>query len=129
MRWLLKRWYVWLAVPLMAGLAVMATLIYLQQDQITQANCDKIKEGMTEEEVEKILGAQEGDHTSWPTVSSLMPTPPPREYWRIEFPEGHGYTVKDWTGEDGCIDVQFIDGKVYHAVFWPDIYEHRAKRL
>jgi hypothetical protein len=56
MRKLLKRWYVWLGLLLLLGLTGSAALIYVNSSRITRANWDRIQEGMSEKEVEKILG-------------------------------------------------------------------------
>ena len=46
-------WVCLLVAPLVIGSAV---LVLLPRDRITQANCERIKKGMTENEVETILG-------------------------------------------------------------------------
>jgi hypothetical protein len=56
MRWLLKRWYVWLGLVLLLGLTGSMELIYSSQSRITQANFDRIQEGMSHAEVIAILG-------------------------------------------------------------------------
>jgi hypothetical protein len=48
-------WVCLLVAPLVIGSAV---LVLLPRDRITQANCDRIKKGMTEKEVEDILGSK-----------------------------------------------------------------------
>jgi hypothetical protein len=55
MRKVLKRWYVWLALLLLVGLAVSASMI-TGASRINQQNCDRIEEGMTTEQVTEILG-------------------------------------------------------------------------
>jgi len=59
MRKLLKRWYVWLGLVVLLGLAGSVSLILANQSPITQANFDRIQEGMNLEEVERILGKDE----------------------------------------------------------------------
>ncbi|HEV3082366.1 MAG TPA: hypothetical protein VGY66_21460 [Gemmataceae bacterium] len=56
MRKLLKRWYVWLGLVLLLGLAGSATLILANPSRITQANFDRIHKGMSLDEVKAILG-------------------------------------------------------------------------
>jgi hypothetical protein len=57
MRWLLKRWYVWLGLLLLLlGLTGSAALIYSSRSRITQENFDRIQDGMSESEVTAILG-------------------------------------------------------------------------
>jgi hypothetical protein len=69
MRKLLKRWYVWLALFLLLGLASSAALIYSSRGRISQANFERIRNGMTEEEVTEIIG--EPDWNAPLTVKAL----------------------------------------------------------
>jgi hypothetical protein len=57
MRKLLKRWYVWLGLVLLLGLAGSVALICSRQSRITQASFDRIQDGMSQEEVEAILAS------------------------------------------------------------------------
>ncbi|HEV3081684.1 MAG TPA: hypothetical protein VGY66_18035 [Gemmataceae bacterium] len=57
---LLKRWYVWLGLVLLLGLAGSVALISFSQSRVTQANFDRIQEGMSLEEVKAILGEEKG---------------------------------------------------------------------
>jgi SmpA / OmlA family len=71
--------------------------------RITQANCDKIREGMTKQEVEAILGPP-GNYTGWPHA----------------VPESSRELVASglWVGEDGIILVSFDgDEKVDFVYF------------
>jgi hypothetical protein len=61
MRKQLKRWYVWLALVLLLGLAGSTALIYSGQSRITQENFDRIHNGMSLAEVEAILGEHNSD--------------------------------------------------------------------
>jgi hypothetical protein len=56
MRKLLKRWYIWLGLVLLLGLAGSVMLILANPSRITQANLDRIHEGMSLEQVQAILG-------------------------------------------------------------------------
>jgi hypothetical protein len=56
MRKLLKRWYVWLGLVLLLGFAGSVALIYANPGRITQANFDRICQGMAMEDVYHILG-------------------------------------------------------------------------
>ena len=53
---LLKRWYVWLGLVLLLGLAGSVMLIYSSRSRITQANFELVREGMTKAEVLAVLG-------------------------------------------------------------------------
>jgi hypothetical protein len=59
MRRLLKRWYVWLTLVLLLGLAGSVALICSGRGRIMQASFDRIREGMDQREVEAILGESE----------------------------------------------------------------------
>jgi hypothetical protein len=61
---LLKRWYVWLGLVLLLGFAGSVALICSGRGQITQANFDRIQDGMSKSEVEAILGRPEHDAAS-----------------------------------------------------------------
>jgi hypothetical protein len=61
MRKLLKRWYVWLGLVLVLGLAGSVTLIFVSPSRINQENFDRIQKGMSIEEVEEILW-EDGSH-------------------------------------------------------------------
>ncbi|HEV3079864.1 MAG TPA: outer membrane protein assembly factor BamE [Gemmataceae bacterium] len=94
MRWLLKRWWSWLAIFLLLGLSGSAVLIYANPSRITQENLDRIQDGMTLSEVEQILGKP-----------SLM-----REGVR-----GSSYPQAVWRSGPNLIVVDFNDD---HEVRW-----------
>jgi hypothetical protein len=52
---LLKRWYVWLGLVLLLGLAGSVAIICANPGGITQANFERIQNGMSLEDVEAIL--------------------------------------------------------------------------
>jgi hypothetical protein len=57
MRKLLKRWYVWLGLVLLLGLAAsVASVAVVCSSRLTKTNFDLIQEGMTEEQVTAIVG-------------------------------------------------------------------------
>jgi hypothetical protein len=60
MRKLVNRWYVWLGLVLLLGLAWGVPLIYANPSRITQENFDRIQDGMDLAEVEEILWKDEG---------------------------------------------------------------------
>jgi hypothetical protein len=61
MRKLLKRWYVWLGLVLLLGLTGSVVLVLSSQNRITQANFDRIQDGMSENAVAVILGPPDPD--------------------------------------------------------------------
>src|SRR5260370_3558734 len=57
---LLKRWYVWLGLVLVLGFAGSVALICSSRGRITRANLDRIRVGMTEQQVIEVLGETDG---------------------------------------------------------------------
>jgi hypothetical protein len=94
-----------LAVVLAGGLAV---LIFLPRSPISQRNCDRIQLGMSEAEVESILGGPQGNHQDR-QVDINVPLPPRQ-----------GLFMKVWIGNDGAALVYFDKAnKVGHVHFAP----------
>jgi hypothetical protein len=99
MRWLLKRWYFWLGLFLFLGLGASAALIYSSQSRVNQENFDRLRSGMTIEEVEVILGKASarwdvamGECASWcDGPSSIVLT-----FKRGELFEKHAYLESTW---------------------------------
>jgi hypothetical protein len=76
MRKLLKRWYVWLGLVLLMGLPGSMAVILAKPSRITQANLDRIHEGMNRAEVTAILGDGEKTIVSLRmTVTGVIPAP------------------------------------------------------
>jgi hypothetical protein len=90
MRKVLKRWYVWLGLVLLLGLAGSVALICSGRGRITQANFDRIQDGMNSEEVKAILGRPDSTHPE------------------VEFYADFHY----WGNEPNYIAVWFLGGKV-----------------
>ncbi len=81
---------------LLVGL-IIAGLMGCAGSKITKENFDKIKLGMTQEEVQAILG-------------------PPTEASGLEIPMFSG-TMSKWVQGDTVITVQFVNGKVVAKEF------------
>ena len=81
---------------LLVGLIIVG-LVGCAGSKITKENFDKIKLGMTQEEVQGILG-------------------PPTEASGIEIPVFSG-TMSKWARGDTVISVQFVNGKVVAKEF------------
>ena len=81
---------------LLAGLLIVG-LIGCAGSKITKENFDQIKLGMTQEEVQRILGP--------PTAAS-----------GLEIPVFSG-TMSKWARGDTVISVQFVNGKVVAKEF------------
>jgi hypothetical protein len=116
----------WVRLLALAGVVLWLGAIWLpgRTDRITQANCGRIKKGMSEEEVEAILSRQ-GDYTGWPQAYSGA-TP---EYWLL--PEmGSGMAMKQWAGEEGLAAVVFgPDRRVISVWFWPSFHDSQVRRI
>jgi hypothetical protein len=109
---------------LLLAVAVLAVpsgylLLPSRDARITWANCAKIKKGMTEQEVEAILGPP-GNYTGWPHGE-------PPFYW-YERP-----AEKYWFGEEALIRVSFdpVERTVCFAESHPSssVYKDRRGRL
>jgi len=57
-----KRWHVWLGLALLLGLAGSLALICSSKSRLTQANFDRIQEGMSEPELVAILGVPDPEY-------------------------------------------------------------------
>ncbi len=88
-------WRLWCRL-LLVGLLI-AGLAGCARSKITKDNFDKIKLGMTQEEVQGILG-------------------PPTEASGIEIPVFSG-TMSKWAQGDIVINIQFVNGKVVAKEF------------
>ena len=81
---------------LLVGLLIVG-LVGCPGSKITKENFDQIKLGMTQEEVQRILG-------------------PPTEASGLEIPVFSG-TMSKWARGDTVISVQFVNGKVVAKEF------------
>jgi hypothetical protein len=108
MRKLLKRWYVWLALLLLLGLSGSAALIYSSQSRISQANFDRIQNGMTEDEVTEIIGEPDGQVPT--TVKALAYSNGPNyivlvfHYRKVHEKEIHlanAWETLEWRAKNG----------------------------
>ena len=81
---------------LLVGLVVVG-LVGCSGSKITKENFDQIKLGLTQEEVQRILG-------------------PPTETSGLEIPVFSG-TMSKWARGDTVISVQFVNGKVVAKEF------------
>ena len=73
---LLRPWSVWLLLIAAVLLLPLALWLFARPSPIHLANHEKIMKGMTEEEVEAVLGGPPGDYRRWPhaSISSKMLT-------------------------------------------------------
>jgi hypothetical protein len=112
----IKKRAVFFAVLLIVLSAIGGMFLLPARDyRITQANCDKIKAGMSMREVEAILGPP-GDYTAWPQLNEGGTSP--------------GYCF--WWGERGVIVVRpGREDLIESASFAPreNLFDSRPKRV
>jgi hypothetical protein len=100
-----------LLLSLAVLIAVFGSFLLPRPDaRITPANCDRIREGMTRQEVEAILGPP-GNYTGWPHAH-----PPLDDQY--------------WFGEEAFIIVHFhpIEGKAWLAEIFPTSSTYKDRR-
>jgi hypothetical protein len=123
-------------LAVLAGLAVLAAGAWPRSDRITRQNVDSIKDGMSQAEVEAILGPP-GDYTTgpvrwmrWMSVDEAVAIS--GSAYDSETPE------TSWMADTGMISVRFGSHGVYIKRFadaqkeeqtLPDNLLWRAKRL
>jgi len=131
----MKRKLKWLAIVLAVSLLGFGTALLLwPRDRITKASWEKIRIGMTEEEVAEILGGPGMSRDEyWAEYDRLK-----KELGRAPF-ENEGPTLKEpdssargflvgsrvsiWTGRRGRIEIQFDEDnhvwwKRFHGMRW-----------
>ena len=98
--WVLLTSFLLLVVLVVLGFLGYSRINYEYGDRITERNCSRIKKGMREKQIEKILG----EFTN---------------YWHDPQPEiSNGKYKKYWQGQKGRITIQFDeDGRVIAADF------------
>jgi hypothetical protein len=94
----------------LAGLVVVAAagaiVLWPRQEpsRVTYENFKRIKNGMTHQEVEALLGGPPGDYTSSPVAEMVSGA-----QWRNSTP---------WVGDDGAIYVWFEEDRVWFMDFY-----------
>lgn len=111
----MKRWHV-IAGFVVLVLATLLVLSLIPSTGPTPANVKKIKRGMTQAEVEAILG------------------PPTSEQWYPDNPDesrATWWTIAAWEPSDGYLVVVFYGGQVddFAAGFEPSLLQQLARRL
>jgi hypothetical protein len=117
-----RRLLVVLAVSALVLLVVAAKPILFPagNPRLTQENFDRIKEGMSREEVEAILGPP-GDYCTAP--AQIVPSPGSPEPWQVWQRHWDWRSIPTrssliWVGDRESITVWFESGK---GVFWTDV--------
>jgi hypothetical protein len=108
---LFKRWYVWLGLVLLLGLAGSVALILVSPSRINQENFDRIRNGMTIGDVEAILW--QNDPLAGRTLGDMN-------------------GVHSWESGPNWIDVHFAnamaEGKELHlATVWETLQWYAKK--
>ena len=103
MRTLFKRWYAWLVLFLLLGIPGSTLTIYFNRSRVTQESLESIREGMTLEEAEKVLGKVTEYHDSCTMMQEGLIFPVDLGYWRdgpsliiLTFKEGKVLDKEDY---------------------------------
>jgi hypothetical protein len=101
--WFNSRKCAWFVAILLACLLLPAC-----QSKVTKANFDKVKEGMTLEEVEKVLGKGSKETGDGSNVAGQFGVAIPSA------PTSGGGDVYTWENSSSTIRLTFRDGKLVH---------------
>jgi len=107
----MKKKYVWLSAGVLAVIGGFLAVLILLRDHITVENFQKIQPGMTEKEVESVLG-QSADHQyhPWNVVPFMAVDSEKIPEWE-----------KAWEGQHGMIIIHVdAQGKVCKRGFFPE---------
>jgi len=117
----MKRKLKWPAIVLAVLLLGFGTALLLwPRDRITAESWEKIEIGMTENQVEEILGGPGMSLDEWEVFIKTMKFPfseltEPNNGWWI----GDAKACKYWTSQRGCMQVNFDpQGNVSGKAFW-----------
>jgi hypothetical protein len=102
-----------LAVALLL-LGAMLPLVLPRHCPVNRVACERIKEGMTQEEVHAILGGPPGDYRTRPAKDLFF-------YFADLIDLGYGDTLLCWLGDDGLVTVVFEQDRVVHGRFVKDV--------
>jgi hypothetical protein len=121
----------WLLLVLgLAGLAVLAAAMVAsmtsREDRITRQSYNGIRAGMTEHEVEKLLGGPAGDYTNgWyapPMIIGGCGLCDDELYRNVDV-----RVQLEWTGSKGEVWIGFDErGRVMQKYFWPVVRVDRS---
>lgn len=108
---------VWTVLVLVVSLGLVAFGVWSGRTphQINREGCERISVGMTEEEVECVLGKPAGYYAKGEVISAFSSST-------------HWSQTKDWISNDGEIAVTFDEGKVVSASY-NDVYDLEGSLL
>jgi hypothetical protein len=104
MRCLVKLWGLWLGVAAAAiavGIVGLVLLLPPRGERSTWDAYEAIRDGMTETEVEALLGGPEGDRSIYRTSFCIAMTADEREAFHSKL------VIKEWINDDALILVGF----------------------
>jgi hypothetical protein len=114
--------------PLLAGLAVLLVLVGIlvplvmpRPSRVTRANYERIEMGMTQAQVEEILGGPPGDYSTVPTdyhAGGPMDIVVDMEELKAA-PKSGLHQDGSWFGDEGNVSVGYLDGKALCKTFTP----------
>lgn len=119
-----RRWRAVLGLSMFfaSSIAFLAFWFTCYQDRITLASYQRIRNGMSLAEVERLLGGAQGEHTTRPT-----------EYWQCygggeSKREGRsGASKYQWRGDKGLIDVELDEQQQVVGKYFASGHEMDAK--
>jgi hypothetical protein len=98
---MLKRWWFWAAAMLLAAGTSLCVSVGMLHEPFNKANFEQIEIGMTEKEVEALLGIPPGDYSMFAVDGR-----PRFVFWTLFCPERNCY-AEGWIGDHGSIIVIF----------------------
>ncbi len=109
-----RRRFLWLAILVLGSLSLIAVLLYQPWDRgpIRYKNFERIQDGMTQDEVEALLGCRPGDHSTGPVHLKNTLLDGHKQYTRAAFSElcpgeQQPGRLELWYGDRGVIAVTF----------------------
>jgi hypothetical protein len=139
-----KRHRLLFGIFFVGAIAVLFLWVLWPKDRLNEKGFDLIQKGMTQKEVEAILGVPPGDYSNGavamtPEVGSGLMFGPGimvsiHEYLRDTTPREDGCCANFWIGNEQAIQVTFdSDGKTvytqFFAVYIPRTYLEKLRRM
>ena len=103
------------ALLALVAVAMVATHIpWARPPAVSRQECDQLKEGMTREEVEEVIGGPPGHYAT----REYLPSPDGSHYFKYDY----------WVGDEGMIFVHFDEGGRVSDAVHEDVWLWREPR-